>query len=166
MRKADFVEWDKGHGRIERRAVWAVGAGELGPYLERELRWPGVRQVGWVRRSSRPAHASGWRQDKLSTWVSSLDGAKAGPKEIAKGLRGHWAIENGVHWVRDVWVRDVTMDEDRLHGRAIGLVLAAVRNTAINLIRGLGYAFIPDGRRELSARPQHGVTLLTRLSER
>ncbi len=161
MRKADFVEWDKGHGRIERRAVWVVGAGELGPYLERELRWPGVRQVGWIRRSRRPSHALAWQQDKLSTWVSSLDGAKAGPAEVAEVLRGHWAIENGVHWVRDV-----SMDEDRLHGRAIGLVLAAVRNTAIDLIRGMGYAFIPDGRRELSARPQHGVTLLTRLSER
>ena len=160
MRKADFVEWDKGHGRVERRAVWVVEAGELGPYLERELRWPGVRQVGWIRRSRRSIHAVGWQQDKLSTWVSSLEGARAGPKEIAEGLRGHWAIENGVHLVRDV-----TMDEDRLHGRLIGLVLAAVRNTAINLIRGLGYDYIPDGRRELSARPQHGLTLLTHLSE-
>lgn len=44
--------------------------------------------------------------------------------------------------------------------------LAAVRKTAINLIREMVYAFIPDGRRELSARPQHGVALLTCSSER
>jgi hypothetical protein len=161
MRKPDWVESDKGHGRVERREVWVVGAGELGPYLERELRWPGVRQVGWIRRYRRPSHEVAWQQKGVSTWVSSLDQAKAGPRAIAQGLRGHWAIENGVHWVRDV-----SMDEDRLHARKIGLVLAAVRNTAINLIRGMGYAFIPDGRREISAWPQHGVAVLTRLSER
>jgi hypothetical protein len=55
-------------------------------------------------------------------------------------------------------------DRRRRQGREYPL--AAVRNTAINLIRAMGHAFIPDGRRELSARPQHGVALLTCSSER
>ena len=161
MREPDFVESVKGHGRVERREVWAVGASELGRYLERELGWPGVRQVGWIRRLRRPSYEAAWQQEELSTWVSSLDQAKAGPRAIAQGLRGHWAIENGVNWVRDV-----SMNEDRLHGRWIVLALAAIRNTAINLIRVMGYPFIPDGRREISAWPQYGVAILTQPLER
>lgn len=36
-------------------------------------------------------------------------------------------------------------DEDRLHGRQIAYCLSMLRNMAINLIRGTGYPYIPDG---------------------
>ncbi len=58
-------------------------------------------------------------------------------------------------------MRDVSYDEDRLHGRAIGGVLSTLRNVAINLIRRLAYRYIPDGWRALSARPDEGLSLLT-----
>ncbi len=160
MRKPDFVQLDKGHGRIEQREVWVVGAGELGQYLARYYGWPGVRQVGWIRRYRKHVGEVDWEQKKVSTWITSMDVAKANPAKIAEGLRTHWGVEV-VHWIRDV-----TMDEDRLHGRMIGLPLAAIRNTAINLIRKLRYRFIPDGRRVISARTDFGLALLTRRLER
>lgn len=150
------MEVNKGHGRIERREVWVVGARELGVYLQQEYGWPGLEQVGWARRLSRRLSDSAWQKGEVRTWVSSSAIEQAGPKEIAQSLRGHWTIENGLHWVRDV-----TWDEDRLHGRAIGLTLATVRNTAINLIRRLGFTFIPDGWRQISARRDHGLLILT-----
>lgn len=155
MRRPDYTEVDKGHGRVERRELWAVEAGPLGAYLVQEYGWPGVRQVGWVQRWRR-ASAAGRESAEWETWISSATWEQARPATIAQGLRGHWAIENGVHWVRDV-----TWGEDRLHGRAIGLVLATLRNTAMNLIRRLEYRFIPDGWRWISARQDYGLPILT-----
>jgi hypothetical protein len=80
---------------------------------------------------------------------------------VAAYLRDHWAIENGVFRVRDV-----SYDEDRLHGRTIGLGLALIRNTAINLLRQQGYRFIPDGWRALASLPDRGLHLLVKILKR
>ena len=123
--------------------------------MEREYRWPGVRQAGLVRRARRPTTAPAWEQVETHPWLSSLGPEQAGPAAIAAGLRGHWTIENGLHYVRDV-----TYDEDRLHARITGHLLAAVRNAALNLVRPLGFAFVPDARRHISAAPHLGLPLL------
>ena len=146
---------DKGHGRIERRELWVVDALDLGVYLHDDFNWPGIRQVGWVQRSRRRLRDRTWRQIETHTWISSVAPDQAAPATIAALLRGHWAIENDLHWVRDN-----TWDEDRLHGRACGANLAALRNTAINLIRCLGFAYIPDGRRAISAYRDCGLSIL------
>ena len=45
---------------------------------------------------------------ETSYFITSLAPDRAGPKELAELVRGHWGIENRIHWVRDV-----TFDEDR-----------------------------------------------------
>ena len=161
MRAPDVVTTDKGHGRRERREVWVVDADDLGLYLQQDFGWPGVRQVGWIRRSRRRTSERTWTSVTTQTWISSLAADQAGPPTMATLLRDHWAIENGLHWVRDV-----TWDEDRLHGRTIGINLAAFRNTAINLIRSLGFAYIPDGWRQISARHDYGWSTLTKVLQK
>jgi predicted transposase YbfD/YdcC len=54
-------------------------------------------------------------------------------------LRGHWAIENSVHHVRDV-----TFDEDRSRIRtsAAPQIMATLRNTVISLLRLTGHTNI------------------------
>jgi hypothetical protein len=152
--------WTKGHGRLEQRTLWAVDAGDLGPYLAREFGWPDVQQVGWVRRRWRHLTDATWRGDETRLWITNLPSRRASPAELARLLRGHWTIENPVHWVRDV-----TWNEDRGHGRAVGVGLATLRNTAINWLRGRSFAFMPDGRRWLAAQPDFGVPLLSTLLE-
>jgi Ni/Co efflux regulator RcnB len=156
MRTPDVVTIDKGHGRLERRELWTVRADDLGLYLQQDFGWPRVRQVGWIRHFRRRTRERTWTEVATHTWISSVPIDRAGPQDMALMLRGHWAIENALHWVRDV-----SWGEDRLHGRAIGINLAAVRNTAINLIRTLGFAYIPDGWRHLSARGDYGWSALT-----
>jgi hypothetical protein len=56
----------------------------------------------------------------------------------------------------------VSFSEDRLHGRKIGPGLSLIRNLALNLLRTLGYRFVVDGFRALSARPDRGLSLLIR----
>jgi len=63
-----------------------------------------------------------------------------------KALRGHWLY----------WVRNISFSEDRLHGRKVGPGLSMIRN----LIRVLGYRFVGDGFRALSARADRGLGLL------
>ena len=69
--------------------------------------------------------------------------------------RGYREIEN-----RIFWVRDGSYGEDRNHARAVALALSSLRTVALNLIRHLGFRFIPDGWRALVARPDRGLTLL------
>ena len=94
------------------------------------LEWPGAAQVGRIWRERRIG-------DKVSSEiayvVTSLPAEKAGPARLLGLSRGHWAIENRLHHVRDV-----SMDEDRCRSRAGGRVLASIRNLALSLIRARG----------------------------
>jgi len=148
---------DKGHGRIERRELWVVPGQELGAYLEEDYDWPALCPCGLVRRYRRQNHQEEWESVETTLWIAGghLPEPLPGPAQLQASLRHHWTIENGVFYVRDV-----SMDEDRLHGRRIGFALSALRNGAINIIRRLGFLYIPDARRFLSARPDRGLPLL------
>ena len=154
-RPADDVESGKSKGRQECREVWLVDSQEMTAYLEKEFDWPGLRLCGRIRRSRKPSGAPDWEEQKTHTWLSSLPPEGVTAQDIARALRGHWTVENAVFRVRDV-----SYDEDRLHGRQIGRGLSSVRNAAINIIRHERYPFIPDGWRDIASRPGHGIYLL------
>jgi len=69
---------------------------------------------------------------------------------------GALGIENRV-----LRVRDVSYQEDRLHGRKIGAGLWALQNGAVNLVCRLGYAYVPDAWRHLSGHPDHLLRCLS-----
>jgi hypothetical protein len=71
--------------------------------------------------------------------------------------RGHWSIENRVHWVRDV-----TFDEDRsrLRRGAAPQVLASIRNTAMNLLRLAGAKNIARATRHCQHHPEIAARLV------
>jgi len=66
-------------------------------------------------------------------------------------------IENQSHWVRDV-----TFDEDRSQVRCGNIlqVMAALRNTAIGLLRYAGYSNIAAAGRRLAAQPLQALALI------
>jgi predicted transposase YbfD/YdcC len=69
------------------------------------------------------------------------------PQRILTINRGHWEIENRLHWVRDV-----TFDEDRCQIRKGNgaHIMASIRNLVISLIRLLKFRYIPRGVRYFS----------------
>ena len=71
--------------------------------------------------------------------------------------REHWGIENELHYVRDV-----TLGEDgcRVRKGSAPQVLAAVRNTIVHLVAGLGAPSHAAAVRRLNARPQEALALL------
>ncbi|WP_407717462.1 transposase [Glutamicibacter protophormiae] len=78
--------------------------------------------------------------------LTSLPTHVAGPAEIGGLIRGHWGIENGLHWRRDV-----TWNEDRSQVRKDNApqVMAMLRNIAITLLKRRGYRNLARATRKL-----------------
>jgi predicted transposase YbfD/YdcC len=94
--------------------------------------------------------------------ITDLTAKQAGPKRLLGLNRGHWGIENRSHHVRDV-----TYDEDRSRVRIGGVaqVMAALRNTAIGLMRLAGQPNIAAATRYYAARPREALALLGALPD-
>ncbi len=77
--------------------------------------------------------------------ITSAGPAWADAAELLGYWRGHWGIENRVHWVRDV-----TMGEDasRIRTGAAPEAMAGLRNAAISLLRLSGVTNIAAALRE------------------
>lgn len=113
-------ESEKGHGRIETRSCEVIGAKEL-PSLGK---WKGLKSIARVRRE-RTVHGNGTRVETMYYITSLGEDATL----IAETVRGHWDIENGLHWCLDVVFKQ---DQSRYRDR-IGAENAAVfRKIALN----------------------------------
>jgi predicted transposase YbfD/YdcC len=139
-----------GHGRIEWRELVSSEAAAA------QIRWPGVAQVFRVQRERRQKK-SGAREAETVYGITSLTAKQADAHRLLELVRGHWRIENQSHWVRDV-----TYDEDRSQARngSVPQVMAALRNTAIGLIRRAGHVNVAAACRYYAARPWEAVALL------
>ena len=128
-RQDRVVDWDKGHGRIERRAVSVVREVD---WLDGDRRFPGEcrlpKATTIIRVQSRAELAD---RSRLETryYISS---AALNPQKAADAVRGHWGIENRLHWVLDVTFAE---DQSRLRKGHGAKNMAIVRHFAINLIR-------------------------------
>ncbi len=143
------VTVDKGHGRLERRQLWASDA--LVGYLD----WPGHAQALCVEREVTVLATGEVRRERAYA-VTSLPPGTADASILLRLWRGHWGIENRLHWVRDV-----LFGEDR-SGATVGNVpqmLAALHSTTIGLLRAHGRTTIASARRHL-ARASHDTLLL------
>jgi predicted transposase YbfD/YdcC len=129
---------DIGHGRIEQRNLTTSEA--LVGYSD----WPGLAQVFELGRHVITQKTGKERADVVYG-VTSLPPKRATPERLLELVRGHWHIENTSHWVRDV-----TFDADRSQVRCgnIPHVMAALRNTAIGLLRWAGYTNIAAACRQ------------------
>ncbi len=97
------------------------------------------------------------RQQGIAHCITSLTAAQARPEELAGYIRGHWQIENRLHWVRDV-----TYDEDRSQART-GTgprVMASLRNLAISALRLHGHTNIAAALRWTARDPSRSLKIL------
>ena len=82
---------DRGHGRVELRTLKVVSVKRFG--------FPHAAQVIQVTRKRRDVHTNRW-QTVVVYAITNLPFEQARPARLADLLRGHWTIENGLHWVR------------------------------------------------------------------
>lgn len=131
---------DKGHGRIELREFQASRA------LKGHLEFPYADQVLRIRRIITDLSGEN-RREEVTYGVTSLSPERGDIRRLAELNRGHRAIENSLHWVRDV-----TFDEDRSQVRTGSgpRVMATLRNLVIGLFRLRGVTNIAEGIRRCS----------------
>jgi Transposase DDE domain len=98
--------------------------------------WSGVAQVC---RITRERIVGGKKTIETVYAITSLTADRAGPEQLLVLSRAHWGIENCLHYVRDVTCRE---DQARARAGHAPEVLAAFRNTALTLIRRLGYKVV------------------------
>lgn len=139
------------HGdRHERRTLLASAALTEAGYL----RWPHAGQVCAIQRE---VTRKGKTTVEWGYAVTSLPPDQANARRLLDLWRGHWSIENKLHWVRDV-----TFDEDRCQVRtgAGPQVLAALRSTAIGALRRAGHTNIAAALRTYAGNPFAALALL------
>jgi predicted transposase YbfD/YdcC len=101
-RSDSFEETDGGHGRIETRKLWVCWDVKLLGELARE--WPDLRAMIAIDRTR---EVNGHKSVERHYYISSLDARTRAPR-LASYVRGHWSVENNLHWQLDV-----SFNEDR-----------------------------------------------------
>ena len=134
--------------RWERRRLWASTA--LNEYLD----WPGLGQVCCVERTRR-------RKDKETVErayaITSLTPERADAARLLEIWRGHWGIENQLHWVRDVVFGE---DQSQVRTGSAPQLLAALRNLVIGMLRQCGVKNIAAALRHYGWKPWETLTLI------
>jgi predicted transposase YbfD/YdcC len=154
---ADQEVWDqigprceKHHGRVETRTLISGNA-----HIE-DVDWPGVAQV--VRREcERIVVKTGKMTREVSYGLTSLGVGRADAAALEVLWRGHWTIENGLHYVRDV-----TFGEDAGQAAAgsTARALASVRNALLYLFRRAGWRSVPDALAHYGASVRRALSLI------
>ncbi len=114
---------EQGHGRAETRWYWMT---ETLPWPLRRIQWKGLRSMGVVE-ASRTVGEQYTVERRY--YISSLP---ADAERLAEAVRGHWGIENNLHWVLDVAFRE---DASRIRTGHAAENMAVVRRIALNLLK-------------------------------
>jgi predicted transposase YbfD/YdcC len=123
------MEPDNGHGRLDERAVWA--SGEVGWLRRRHPDWQDLRGVVCVQ-SKRTDFATGKASQERRFYLTSLSPGEVGVARLADLVRGHWSVENQLHWSLDVSFGDDRCRVRKDHGPAN---LAAIKRLTLGLVK-------------------------------
>jgi predicted transposase YbfD/YdcC len=116
-------ECEEGHGRIEQRDYYQLGVPAGFPEA---AKWTKLRTMGMaIRRCT----SNGRETVENRYYISSLPRHK---RRFAEYVRGHWSIENSLHWVLDMTFRE---DENRVRERCLTNNLGWLRRMALTLLK-------------------------------
>lgn len=118
-----FETSERGHGREETRRYWSA---EVPEGAARAVLWPGLRSVGMVEATR--------TLDGDTTTMQRLFASSLAPdaEVLARAVRGHWGVENGLHWSLDVSFGE---DQSRTRTEHAAANLAVARRVALTLLR-------------------------------
>ena len=117
---------DGDHGRIEIRECWVIDPHQWPEHFRTLADWKKLQSIAMIRAERRV-------QDKVTHekrfYIASRE---KNAKFMLRSTRGHWGIENGLHWILDV-----AFDEDRSRIRSGNAPqnMAVLRHMALNLLK-------------------------------
>ncbi len=121
----DFLETsERGHGRVETRRYWITADID---WLTPQAQWEKLTTIGMVE-SIREIQGQVTVERRF--YISSM---AANAREFARAVRGHWAIENALHWCLDVSFAE---DQCRVRTGYAAENLALLRHMALNILKG------------------------------
>jgi predicted transposase YbfD/YdcC len=120
---ASWETMEKDHGRLETRRYYQ--STELDWFADLG-KWEGLKSVGMVEATR---EIRGRKTTERRYYLSSLP---LGVETFARAVRGHWGVENKLHWVLDVHFRE---DQSRARAGYAAENLATLRRLAFNLLK-------------------------------
>jgi len=122
----------------------------LNDYLD----WP---DVGQVFELERVRTCGGQTTVEVVYGITSLSRAQADARRLLGLVRGHWGIENKLHYVKDE-----TLGEDRCRARTGSSpeVLALLRNVAVHLLEGVKASSKAAATRRFMVHPEEALPLV------
>lgn len=150
LQRAETIE--KGHGRIEQRRLVVTSL------LKGYLQWPYLEQVFKIEREVEEM-SSGKRRREVSFGITSLRREEASASRLMEIVRRHWGIENGLHYRKDVTLKE---DACRLRRGEGAQVMAVINNLIIGLVLRQGKKNLAEARRRYSAYPIEALNLILR----
>jgi len=114
---------EKGHGRIETRQYWVTNQIDT---LRTASAWAALQTIGMIESERR---INGKIEQETRYYISSRE---ANAKAFGERVRRHWSIENSLHWILDVAMRE---DEARMRKDHGAENMAVIRHIAINLLK-------------------------------
>jgi predicted transposase YbfD/YdcC len=103
--------------------------------------WVGLERLVKVERNGTRA---GKPYEQVAYYISSL---RLNAAQFAQGIRGHWGIENRLHWVKDVVLEE---DSSRIRLGNAPANLSIIRSLAIAILRNNGYSSITTAVRMIA----------------
>lgn len=116
-------ETDKSHGRLERRRYWITDDLQT---LPKKDCWAGLRSIGMVEREYEETGKS-FKEKRY--FINSIS---PDAKIFAYAVRGHWGIENILHWRMDVVLRE---DASRIRKGNAPCIMTGIRHLVLNLFQ-------------------------------
>lgn len=114
---------EKGHGRVETRTYYSA---ELGDWIPNWTEWRGLKSVGVVMSD---VYRKGTDSSEIRFFLCSF---APDAERLAEAVRGHWGIENGLHWVLDVVFREDASQKRTDHAPRN---FSTIRKMALNLLK-------------------------------
>jgi len=139
-----------GHGRIEKRTLTTSSL------LQETCDWPGAQPVFKLERDT-DVVARGLKRTEVVYGITSLSAAEAGPARLLEIVREHWGQENGLHYRRDVTLKE---DAGRTRDWTVAHALAILNNLVLALLLRGGKTNAAHERRYYAAHPDAALRLL------
>lgn len=118
--------------------------------------WPGLQQV-YQYTTQQTCKKTMQRKSNVQYGITSLTPERASAADLLKLRREHWTIENKRHWIRDTVFQE---DASTVRTGVIPQVMAAMRNTALSVLRFTGHTKITDALQLFASQPKLAVNLI------